>query len=401
MEKLLHYVWKHKILPLCTLQTKDGNELEIIDVGLQNTNQGADFFNAKVRIDGTYWAGNVEIHLKSSDWFQHGHHEDPAYNNTILHVVEKADCMIETEDGRHPAQLELAIPSQVALHYEELQKTEDYPRCYRLIPQLDTMKIHCWLDALLAERIEQRADRVLGYVKQLNGDWEQATFITLSRNFGFGLNGDTFEMWAKRIPLQAVAKHRDQLFQIEAMFLGIAGLLDELEEEEKTRMKKEFCYLSHKFELPSPMRPEQWKYLRTRPKNFPHVRIRQIAKLYEGRSIEISSLLETEDIVTLQKNLTRGGISIGSRNLLVINTVAPLLYAYGKSHQDNVLKQRAIDLLQQLPPENNYILRQWAACELKVKNAADSQALIQLKKNYCDRMDCLRCRFGYEYLKQR
>lgn len=403
MEKLLHYVWKHKILPLKQLTTTDGRELEIIDPGMHNNNQGPDFFNAKVRIGETMWAGNVEIHTRSSDWFRHGHEQDPAYNNTILHVTGVADCEVETQDGKHPAQLVLDIPEHVLTNYNELCKTDDYPRCHRMIPTLPAMKAHMWMDALLTQRLKERAGKVLERVAMERGDWEKATFVTLCRNFGFGLNGDPFERWARMISLQAVGKHRDNLFQVEAFFLGQAGLIEEFSslqgDKKVTEWSQEYAFLRHKFELPEPMTPSDWKYLRTRPQNFPHIRIQQIAQLYHSGNAQMSGLIETKDIKELHRKLSAAGISVSSRNLLIINTVVPLLYAYGMQQHNDELMQRAIAMLEELPAENNYILRQWKACGLSVSNAADSQALIQLKREYCDRRDCLRCRFGYEYLK--
>ena len=404
MEKLLHYLWKHRILPLKALHTTDGRELEIIDVGMHNSNQGPDFFNAKIKLDGTLWAGSVEIHLKSSDWYRHGHKQDAQYNNTILHVVQHADCEVETEDGCCPAQLQLDIPPQISKHYQELCETDDYPRCHRMIPSLDVMKVHGWMDALLAERLTERAGKVRERVESAQGDWEQATFVTLARNFGFGLNGDAFERWAKKIPLMAVGKHRDSLFQIKTIFLGMAGLIGEIASEgggeEERKMQQEFDYLHHKFQLPEPMQAKDWKYMRTRPRNFPHMRILQLARLYQSGTAQMSALIEAKDVKALQKAFTIEGTSRLSRNLIIVNTVVPLLYAYGMHLQDQGLMDRAIGLLEQLPAEDNYILRQWEACGLKVKHAADSQALIQLKSKYCDRHDCLRCRFGYEYLKK-
>ena len=404
MEKLLHYVWKHKILPLKALLTTDGREIEIIDPGTYNTNQGPDFFNAKVKIGGTLWAGNIELHLKSSDWFKHGHDSDPSYNNTILHIAQVVDCEVTTQEGTHPPQLQLEIPPHLCRNYQELCQTDDYPRCHRVIPSVPTMKVHMWMDALLAERMCQRAQKVQERVDRLNGDWEQATFVTLCRNFGFGLNGDTFERWAMMIPLQGVAKHRDNLFQIEAIFLGMAGLIDDAAQvrgdEMAGKWKREFTFLSHKFQLSEPMKSSDWKFLRTRPKNFPHIRILQIAELYHSGKAQMSALTEAKDIKELHRILGIGGTSANSRNLLIINTIVPLLYAYGTHRADNKLIQKAIALLEELPAEDNYILRQWKACGLNVTTAADSQALIQLKREYCDRKDCLRCRFAYEFLKQ-
>lgn len=403
MEKLLHYVWKHKILPLKSLLTTDGREIEILDPGTYNTNQGPDFFNAKVKIGETLWAGNIELHLKASDWFRHGHDSDPSYNNTILHIAQVVDCEVTTEDRNHPPQLQLDIPAHLYQNYQELCQTDDYPRCHKIIPSIPQMKAHMWMDALLAERMKERAQKVQDRVNRLNGDWEQATFVTLCRNFGFGLNGDTFERWAMMIPLQGIGKHRDNLFQIEAIFLGMAGLIDDAAQvkgqEMAERWKREFGFLSHKFQLSEPMKASDWKFLRTRPKNFPHVRILQIAELYHSGKAQMSALTEAKDVKEMHRILGIGGTSAKSRNLLIINTIVPLLYAYGTHRSDEKLIQKAIVLLEELPAEDNYILRQWKACGLGVETAADSQALIQLKREYCDRKDCLRCRFAYEFLK--
>ena len=404
MERLLHYIWKHRILPLRTLFTTDGREVEVLDPGLQNQNQGPDFFNAKVRIGGNVWAGNVEVHVRSSDWFRHGHESDPAYNNTILHVVKHADGEVTTQDGHVPPQVELAVPGYVEENYHELCLTEDYPRCHRVVPYIPPLKVHAWMDALLAERIRERANRLTAMVDGMNGDWERATFVTLCRSFGFGLNGDTFEKWACSIPMGAAGKHRDDLLQVEALFLGMAGLLDTgsgLPDAGTERRKREFAFLAHKFSLTPAMDSSDWKYLRTRPRNFPHVRIRQIAMLYHKGIMRMSSLIEAPDIGHLDKALAGGGISAGSRRLLMINTIVPLLYAYGATHADEDMMQRALSLPEQIPAEDNHILRLWKQCGLTVGTAADSQALIQLKREYCDRKDCLRCRFAYEYLKMK
>ena len=225
MEELLHYVWHHRLLPLGPLHTVEGQDVEVIDPGLHNRNAGPDFFNAKVRIGGTLWVGNVEIHLRASDWVRHGHQEDAAYNSVILHVVEVADTDVTTADGKLLPQLVVPIPEQVRRHYAELCTTEDYPRCWRIIPRLSGLMIHSWMSALLCERLQQRADRCMGWLRAVDGDWERTLFIALARNFGFGLNGDAFETWARHLPLHAAAKHRDDPFQLQALFLGTAGLL--------------------------------------------------------------------------------------------------------------------------------------------------------------------------------
>lgn len=403
MERLLHYVWKHKLLPLGPLRTPDGLEVEVIDPGLHNHDQGPDFFNAKIRLGGTLWAGNIEMHLRSSDWYRHGHDSDPSYNSVILHVVGEVDGEARTLEGKTLPQVRLDIPEHIRTNYEVLCRTEDYPRCHRIIPSLPLLKVHQWMDALLVERLKERSERITMLAERLGGDWERATFVTLSRSFGFGLNGDAFERWAMRIPLSAAGKHRDDLFQIESLFLGMAGLIDEVEKQrsgsEVRLLRQEFRFLEHKFSLTDTMQKADWCYMRTRPHNFPHIRILQIAGLYHSGKAQMSRLLEAESIEDLQKCLEVKGMTAASRRLLIINTVVPLLFAYGKHSSNEDICQRAIRLLEALPAENNHILRQWETCGLKVATAADSQALIQLKRQYCDRTDCLRCRFGYEYLR--
>lgn len=431
MEKLLYYIWKYKLFPLRPLQTTDGQPLEVIAPGILNHDAGPDFQNAKVKIGNTIWAGSVEIHQKSSDWFAHGHHEDARYNNVVLHVAEKADQPVITQDGQTPPQMELEVPAYLETNYKALCHTTDYPRCHRVIPRIDTFTVHSWLNALLCERLEQRAETVARRVKTANGDWEQAFFATLARNFGFGINGDAFEEWARHIPLQAVGHHRDDLFQIEALFLGQAGLLDidtipqKYREEAANdgyypRLKQEYDYLAHKFSL-QPMDAEAWKFLRLRPQNFPHVRISQLARLYYDQRAGFSRLLEAKTIEELHAMLSTHAttyweshytfgcpsyknaktLTKASLNLIVVNTVVPVLYAYGITHAQDVFRQRALQLLEPIQAENNHITRLWDECGIRAESAADSQALLQLKKEYCDRRYCLHCRFGYEFLKRK
>lgn len=400
MEKLLHYVWMHKLLPSMTLRTTGGDEVEILDPGTHNINQGPEFSNARIRMNGIMWVGNVEIHTLASDWFRHGHHADSVYNTTILHVVEKADVdSILMQNGQQVPQVEVDIPQKVRDNYAELLVTTDYPRCHRFVPEIPQIKVHAWLDALLAERMEERSRRILDILKECRGDWEQTTFITLARNFGFGLNGDIFEMWAKRIPLQSAAKHRDNLLQIEGLFLGMAGLIDREGDDAKRKcLETEYKFLCNKFSLPDAMNASLWHYLRTRPQNFPDVRIRQIARLFHEGGCTMSLLLQDGSLENIDKRLASLGIGKGSRSLIIINTVATLLYTYDLYHGTYEHRERAIELLEKLPGERNHILMQWKACGLDVGTAYDSQALIQLKKEYCDHVRCLDCRFGFEYI---
>lgn len=397
MEKLLHYAWKYRILPLKQLTTTDGRSVEIIDPGQSNHDAGPDFFNAKIRLGNTMWAGNVEIHQRSSDWFRHGHHQDNAYDNVILHVTTLADMEVKTLSGKQPPQLVMELPPQLFQGYEELLTTMDYPRCHRMVRHFPSLLKSSWMDALLCERLMERSGRILNQVEEMRGDWAHTLMVTLARSFGFSLNGDIFERWGRILPLHAAAKHRDSLFQLNALFLGTAGLLGKTDDE---KLEKEYAYLTHKFALTHMLQEKDWRYMRTRPQNFPHIRILQLAQLYQRGSAELSNLLDAKDIAALQTCFAMKGLTKNSINLLIINTVVPIFYAYGRYHNEEHYEQRAIDLLEQLKAENNYIMRQWRDCGIEVDTAADSQALIQLKKEYCDRKDCLRCRFGYEFLKR-
>ena len=421
MEQLLHYVWKHKIFPLKELTTTTGQQLEIIDTGLANRNAGPDFFNAKIKLDGVLWVGNIEIHQSSSDWTKHGHHQDAAYDNVILHVASNIDSEVYRSTGEAIPQFMLECPRHIRDNFEELSLTDSYPPCYRIIPTLSSFMIHSWMSALQMERFEQKNAQLIERLRFHNGHWEDAFFMTLARNFGFGLNGDAFETWAKHINLRYVDKHRDNLFQVEAFFFGQAGILSDKDGDEYyLKLKREYEYLAHKFEL-SPMDVTRWRFLRLRPSNFPHIRIAQLASLYHRSYGLLSQLLEQTTLNGI-RDLLRGGtseywvnhyvfggnttshpktLSNSSIDLLIINTVIPCLYAFGIHKGKEQLCLRATSFLEELKPENNHIIRMWSQCGLKVSHAGDSQALIQLKKEYCDKKKCLYCRIGYEYLKQK
>lgn len=427
MEKLLHYIWKHKIFPLHQLFTTDGCKVEIISPGMHNQNAGPDFLNAKIKIDGTLWAGNVEIHTLSSDWMRHRHNENPAYDNVILHVVGTPDCSILNSQGKKIPQMQLDIPDYVRANFNELQNSEHTPRCADIIPSLPRIMVHSWMNSLLAERMEKRTDEIKARNARCTNDWETTLFITLSRNFGFGLNGDTFETWAKTIPMSAVNKHRDSLIQIEAMFFGQAGLLNTTsekgsndEDEYLRQLKNEYRFLKNKFSL-TPIDPTMWKFLRLRPQNFPHIRIAQLANLVYSKRLNMSAIVEATDLqemhslletqvseywqthytfTSLQSAKTEKHLSDSSIRLLIINTLCPMLFAYGKYKNDESLCEKSLRTMQEIKPEDNHIIRDWKTCGVTAESAADSQALIQLEQNYCTTHNCLRCRFGYEFIRQ-
>lgn len=422
-EKLLHYVWKHRLWPTHDWYTTSGQRIEVLDTGLWNkTDQGPDFFNAKLRLDGQLWAGNVELHVKASDWLAHHHDTDPRYDNVVLHVVNQSDRDDLTDSqGRRLPQAVLPVPETLQSDYERLLSTMEYPPCYEVIPRLPALTQHAWMAALAAERLEQKTALVAERARNHGGDWQSAAFATLARCFGFGVNSEAMEQWAHTLRLDAVAHHRDSLEQVEAFFLGHAGLLQGPPADDyHALLLREWKFLSNKFQL-KPMDASVWRFLRLRPQNFPHIRLSQLAVIYHERRADLATLLEQPTAADAMKQLAvgvspywqthysfghesrRSEKRLGKASLesLLINGVVPVLFAVGTHRQKEQLTDRALEWLEQLPVEDNNIVRLWQQCGLKVKSAEDSQALIQLRRRYCDRRDCLRCRFGYEYLRQR
>lgn len=431
MEDLIQYVWKHKLFPSASLQTTDGYPVEIIDPGTTNRNDGPDFFNAKIKIAGTLWVGNVEIHVRASDWYTHKHDTNKRYDTVILHVAKTVDRQVLRTDGTPIPQVELKIPTNIEDNYKALSATDrSAPPCRRIIPKLSNLTIHSYMTSLLYERFDMRAAQITARYETHDKNWNDALFSTLARSFGFGANGEAFEEWARSIPFRTVDKHADSLLQIEAIFFGQAGLLNDdavpaychqsLQNDNYFQtLRNEYAFLAHKFNL-HPMSHTQWNFLGMRPANFPHIRLAQLARLYFEKRISVSNLLTATDRDALADILrieassywdTHYGfasttsapikkrITDSTITLLLINTIAPFFYCYGQRKDNERYCEMAISLLEQLKAENNYIIREWIECGLLVKHAADSQALIHLKKQYCNRRDCLRCRIGYEYLK--
>lgn len=429
MEELIQYTWQHRLLPLSQLETTDGRKLEIIDPGIHNRHSGPDFFNAKIKIDGMLWIGNVEVHSKASEWFVHKHHLDPHYDNVILHVIETPDAIATTLQGTQLPQVVIEVSKDVKERYAELIATTDYPPCHKIIASLPRLLINNWIEVLTIERLEERMETIKQRIERNHGSWEDAYFATLARGFGFGINGDAFEEWTRVIDLQKVGHHRDDIFQVEAFFFGQAGLLNSSMINQKhrekavhddyfCRLKAEYEYLQHKFGLET-MNPLLWKFLRLRPHNFPHIRLAQLALLYNKGASGLSLLLDCKTLADIKHLLSAGvstywerhygfgaeskqgkrSLSASSLSLLTINVAIPILFAYGRLKGDDNLCQRGLDFLEELKAEQNHIVRTWESIGLKVQSASNSQALIQLKAHYCDRKECLRCRFGFEYLK--
>ena len=383
--------------PLHRMTTNKGETVEVIDPGLHNSNAGPDFFNAKIKVDGMLWVGNVEIHDKASDWFLHGHDKDEAYDNVILHVVGEDDMPVRSSRGETMRQMQMDVPEYVTTNYSRLLKEDRFPPCHEVIGQLQKLTVHSWMSALQTERLEQKTEAISRRVKERNGSWEDAYFMTLARNFGFGVNGEAFEKWAATLSLQSVAHHRDDIFQIEAIFLGQAGLLDEQAIPQRhreeaandiylTKLRREYSYLNHKFHLEQ-MSATEWKFLRLRPQNFPNIRISQLANLYYNRRSNLSQLIECRSVDEMtdlfathvtpywETHYSFGAegkksakqLSKQSVRVLILNTAIPILFAYGRHKGDETLTDRAFRLLEELKAEDNSII----SCLLYTSDAAD------------------------------
>lgn len=432
MERLLHYVWKNRLMPHCGLVTTGGQSVEVLSPGFHNKDAGPDFFCADIVVNGEDWMGNVEIHTLSSDWYRHGHNRDKAYNNVVLHVVEHADREVFSESGRMIPQIELKIPDYVVKNYEHLQVYEDYPPCYSLANSLPDIVSRQWMRHLAEERLERKVMEIGKRLEFCESNWERVLFITVARAFGFGVNNDAFERLAGNIPFFGIAKHRDDLFQVEAMFMGQAGLLDEtmmntvqsgnmLSDTYYAGLKREYSFLANKFSL-VPMDGCEWKFMRLRPQNFPTLRLAQLASMYHKQKLSLSALVETDDINQLFKLFdtevssywqchytlcgdkvapSRRELRRASLESMVINAVVPVLYAYGHYRSSKKLEEKALGFLCAIKGEDNRYTRIWRQMGMPVGNASESQAVVQLMTRYCLRKDCLRCQLGYQYIKRR
>jgi Protein of unknown function (DUF2851) len=417
-ELLLHYIWQHKLYIDNELRSTEGEVIEILNVGKHNTDAGPDFFNAKIKIGQTLWAGNVEIHTHSSDWIKHHHHTDKNYNSVILHVVDQADIEICRPDGAKIPQLELRYPKQIDLNYEQLLSEEKWIACASKISEVPDIFIQAWKNALLTERLEQKMNAINILLIENQHHWEETFYITLARNFGFGTNSQAFEDLAKSLPLSILGKHKENLFQMEALLLGQAGLLKmKVEDEYTAKLKSEYAFLATKYNLQA-LDGTQWKLMRLRPDNFPHIRIAQFAALIHCSTKLFSKIVERPDIDYLRELFTcqpsqywqthfllgkksttsKKNLGMQSINGLLINSVITTLFCYADKKGDETLKEKTVYLLEQIPPEQNSIINAWAKLGINSTSAFDSQALLQLKKMYCEERNCLRCRIGHKVL---
>jgi hypothetical protein len=420
-EEFLHYLWKFRLFDQLNLKTTSGESIEVVKTGDHNFDAGPDFFNAKIKVADTLWAGNVEVHIHSADWQKHFHQKDKAYDNIILHVVLNADKQLYRKSGEAVPTIELKdrINEKIHQKYLDFKQSKDWIPCKKQLLTVPQLIINGTLDRLLLERLERKASSINDGLNLNNTNWEETFYQHLARNFGFKTNAVPFELLAKSLPSLILSKHKNSLLQIEAMLFGQAGMLDQhFEDKYPQQLQNEYAFLKQKFKL-QPIDSHLWKFLRLRPLNFPTIRIAQFACLIFNSSHLFSKIIETEryddlknfmevnvseywkthytfDKQTKFKTKQLGGDAI---NNIIINTIVPFLFVYGKQKGREEYTDRSLKFLEQTDGERNSIIKKWDSLGLNVKTAYATQALLQLKNEYCDHKKCLSCQAGNYLLK--
>lgn len=402
-ELLFHYIWQQAYFACYPQFTTDGRRVEVVDVGVHNVHAGPDFSNVRLRIypnepnsgQPIEWVGNIELHLRSSDWYRHRHHLDPAYDSVILHVVRIADREVMNTQGQTIPQLELQYPfgQDYVADYLAYAKGMDtiaaqIPCSHSLLsdPELITSE---WRVRLLRKRFECKRSSIHKLLALQDQSWEDAFYISLARNFGFHTNAVPFELLAMQTPLSCLRKHRDHPDQLRAMILGQSGLLSE-----DDPLYAEYEFLRRKFSL-TPIEKSLWKHSRMRPQNAPLVRLNQFIKLMSECEWLFSRCLTVSSVVDLVALFRDTEIGISSIRLLLINTVLPYRYAWAMAHRDAAMAAASLELMSEIPAEDNSIIRQWQKLGQKVDSAADSQALIHLYQSFCQQEGCLNCEVAF------
>ncbi len=416
-EKLLSYIWFNRLY-FEEQQTLLGESVRIISPGIPNSDAGPDVFNAKIEIDGRQWAGNVEFHVRASDWHRHNHDGKHDYDNIILHVVFEADEQIFSQSDTPIPTIVLRYPASILKKYQTL--TQNALFCPIRFDEIDSFRLNQWIDRLLIERLQSKTERIAQILHDNQNNWEQAFYVTLCRAFGFGVNSEAMQQVAKSLPLNIIMHHRDSIEQIEALMLGQAGLLNNIEnpDAETAIWQREYKFLSNKFSL-KPTDGVYFKFLRMRPSGFPTMRLAQFAMLLHRHEHLFSQTLNNLNIKSLREIFTvkaspywqnhyRIGVrteqhgcqlSRSSIDLLIINTVVPFLFLYAQTSHDPDLQEQTLDLLRLLRAERNHKVSKLTSLNFPCPDAYTSQALIQLHDNSCLRKDCLRCQIAHQYLK--
>ncbi len=421
-ESFLHYIWQFQYFQKIDLQTSQGEVINIVKQGIHNTDSGPDFSHAKIKIENIEWAGNVEIHVKSSEWYTHKHEQDAAYENVVLHVVWENDKPVYRKDQSLLPTLELKgrVDESLLASYKKLVNNPATIACEKKFSAVDSIVQLSMLDRALMQRLETKSILVTELLQANTGDWEETCYQWLARAFGFKVNSEPFFELAKAVPFKILLK-QENILEIEALLFGVAGMLvTKTKDEYITSLFDEYQFLKKKFKLEaSELSHTQWKFLRLRPANFPTIRIAQFATILHhhknifSQLIEIKNIDEVSQLLSLsqsrywQKHYRFGkpakGVvpALGQSSIenIVINTVVPLLVAYGKTKDDQDYIDKAVNLLQQIPGERNTITKGWEEIGLNVKTAFDSQASIELFNNFCKKRQCLNCSIGVAILR--
>ncbi len=419
-EDILQYIWKFQYYNNSNLLSTDGDAIQVIHPGAHNTNQGADFTQAKIKINDTVWAGNIEIHINSSHWNLHKHSSDNNYNNVILHVVWHNDTAIKDGNGNNLPTIELRDRvSKILLdRYRQLMETAQFIPCEKQAYELNELVLDNWKQRLVAERLMARSAGVLRILQETNYHWEETFWWLIAANFGLKVNSDVFQKVAKTLPATILAKHKNSIIQLEALLFGQAGLLNNSFTEKYPQMlQKEYCFYQKKYGL-QPV-DETLHFLRMRPANFPTVRLAQLAMLIHASEHLFSKIKEANSVAEIKKMLSVTANdywhyhyvfdeesdyrekTLGKQMIdnIIINTIVPILFSYGLHHQEEYMKEKAIRWLEEIAPEKNTITKAFEQLDFSNKSAFDSQAFIQLKNDYCNNIKCLQCSIGNSILK--
>lgn len=420
-EEFLHFIWEQKLFTSNNLKTTSGEIVTVLNPGKLNRDAGPDFFNARVKIDGTIWAGNIEIHLNASDWYKHHHQTDEAYGSVVLHVVRVPDQCVYRPNGDPIPTIVLEYPAQIEENYQELLTAKLLIPCQPRFHQIDPFLMRIGFNRLMVERLGEKTAVLEDGLKYNNYDWEETFYQFLARNFGFKINSVPFELLAKSLPLKVIRKHVSYIDQVEALFFGQSGLLHEelLGDDYFLGLSDEYGFLYKKYHL-KPIEGYLWKFLRLRPVNFPTIRIAQLAKLFCQQGELFAKIMDAEnpeELYTLfdvraseywdthyrfNYKSSKKAKCIGREAIqnIMANTIVPFLFVYGERNGKQYLKDKALDWLDKLPPEDNSIVRHWIALGVEPRSAFDTQSLIQLQNRYCQLHNCLKCHVGYQIIRQ-
>lgn len=418
-EDLLQHIWKFKRFDHTDLKSADGQAIQILDYGMHNHNAGPDFINARVRIAGTLWLGHIEIHIYASQWYAHGHMNDPNYNNVILHVVLKNDSVVKALNGNLIPCLELEdrIDEALVKKHNTLFQSQLFIPCQNSIYHLDKEILFLYSNRLLISRLERKYTFIQSLLEQYKNDWEQLCFALLLRYVGTHVNKEAFSILSSRIPHKLLLRHSCNLTELEALFLGQAGLIGEGLDGYTQNINGIYSHLKRKYRL-NPMSGIQWKFSRMRPRNFPTLRLAQIAGLYFRYPRLFSKLLNEVSVNNYYKILniqasaywsyhyipdrkTRKHTSFlgkQTRGILILNAILPLVFSYAMQRSDASILEKCLQSYSDTPPENNNIIRLWKSLDIHPENAGHSQAFIELKTQFCDRFKCLNCQIGTKLL---